>query len=105
MVREINGLNGSPVSTTSADQSTRRAEQRPSAAPADSGQQGGSSDEVQLSNEARTLQALTDRIQDLPEVNVERAESIRSALESGEFQIDDLVVADKILGSEALFGK
>ncbi len=100
MVREINGLGGMPGNTKSTDQSGRKtAENAPDARRNDAGQP---SDGVQLSAEARSLQSLSDRVQGLPDANLERAEQIRQALESGEYRIDDVVVADKLLQSEAL---
>lgn len=107
MVREINGLGGTPATTKATEQAPKKAGSstpESSAAP-QTASSDSQSDGVQLSAEARTLQSLTDQIRDLPEANLERAEQIRQALESGEYQIDDLVVADKLLQSEALFGK
>ncbi len=103
MVREINGLDGFQPSTKSVGQNTKKSSQEPASTASEASQSG--SDDVQLSSEARTLQSLTDRVNELPDVNVERAEQIKAALESGEYKVDDLVIADKLLSSEALFGK
>lgn len=106
MVREINGLGGTPTTTKTSEQAPKKASSN--ATPEQAGSQPSSApdgDAVKLSPEARTLQALTDQIKDLPEANMERAEQIRQALESGQYKIDDLVVADKLLQSESLFGK
>lgn len=107
MVREINGLGGTPTTTKTTEQAPKKAgnnsTEKAAAQPGNTA--GNAADGVQLSAEARTLQSLTDQIKDLPEANLERAEQIRQALESGQYQIDDLVVADKLLQSEALFGK
>ena len=108
MVREINGLGRTPTTTKTSEQATKQAGNNPteqSAGQPGSSTAGSQSDGVQLSPEARTLQALSDQIKDLPEANLERAEQIRLALESGEYKIDDLVVADKLIQSEALYGK
>jgi negative regulator of flagellin synthesis FlgM len=103
MVREINGLGGPYNTPTSTERSARKtpdaAENQPKAS------SGSTQDQVQLSNAAINLQALADRVNDLPEVNIERAEKIKAALENGEYRIDDLVLADKILNTEALLGK
>lgn len=104
MVREINGLSGIPTS----NKSTEKGSGKPSGSTVDGGSAGASTPDtegVQLSAEARTLQSLTDQVKNLPETNLERAEQIKQALESGQYQIDDLVIADKILQSEAFFGK
>lgn len=104
MVREINGLGGVPTTNKTSDQSTKKAapettEQK------QTGEGGNAPDGVELSREARTLQSLTDQVKDLPDANLERAEQIKLALESGEYKIDDLVVADKLLQASALFDK
>lgn len=103
MVREINGLGGSQAPSKVSDQSAGKASENKLDNASKASQE--SSDAVELSAEARTLQALTDEVKELPDANLERAEQIRLALESGEYQVDDLVVADKLLQAEALFGK
>ncbi len=104
MVRDINGLGGytSPKSVT--EQSGNKAFAVPvktnnaTSSPSESG------DEVQLSTEAKTLQSLADQVNQLPDVNLARAEQIKAALENGDYKINDLVVAEKILNSEVLLG-
>lgn len=103
MVREINGLGGVPVPSKTSEQGARKGAESTSDTVSRDSQQA--TDGVELSSEARTLQSLTDQVKELPDANLERAEQIRLALESGEYSIDDLVVADKLLQSEALFGK
>ena len=102
MVKNINGLGGINAPKTNTEQSGKQAAS-PSSSP--SSNSPASSDEVKLSQQAITLQTLTDKVISLPEVNVERAEQIKAALDRGEYKIDDLILADKILSSEALFGK
>lgn len=104
MVRDINGLGGYPSTkpnteqglsknTATADNSTASSATLPSTS------------EVQLSTEAKTLQALAAKVNQLPAANMERAEQIKAELQRGEYKIDDLIVAEKLLNSEALFGK
>ena len=100
MVREINGLGGVPGNPPTTDRNTKMPSE-----PATAGSSQGAAatvDEVQLSSEAKTLQSLTDKVKDLPEVNLERAEKIKAALENGEYRIDDLVLAEKMLNIENL---
>ena len=106
MVRDINGLGGYSGPQTKTEQSGKGSAQRTEpnttstepSAPA-------VADDVQLSSEAKSLQSLADKVNSLPDVNIERAEKIKGMLERGEYQIDDLVLADKILSTESLFGK
>ena len=102
MVREINGLGGPLNTPTSTERGAGKSADTPAAGTAPS---RGAADDVQLSDEAKTLQTLADKVNSLPDVNLERAEKIKAALENGEYRIDDLVVADKILNAEALLGK
>ncbi|WP_101759999.1 flagellar biosynthesis anti-sigma factor FlgM [Oceanicoccus sp. KOV_DT_Chl] len=105
MVRDINGLGGFSGPQAKTEQSGKN-----TAKPTESSTPGSESvapaaDDVQLSSEAKSLQSLADKVNSLPEVNIERAEKIKAMLERGEYQVDDLVLADKILSSDALFGK
>ncbi len=101
MVREINGLGG-PLNTPT---STERGAKKAAETPATTANPASPADNVQLSTEAKTLQSLADKVASLPEVNLERAEKIKTALANGDYQIDNLVLADKILNAEALLGK
>ena len=103
MVRDINGLGGYSGPKTVAEQGGKKAPESATSAPASSESSTAQSDDVQLSSEAKTLQSMADKINSLPDVNVERAEKIKAALENGEYKVDDLVLADKIINSESLF--
>ncbi len=60
-------------------------------------------DSVSLSTQAQALKALEGKLQKLPDVNEKRVAEIKAALASGEYSVDDLVVADKLLGYDELF--
>lgn len=60
-------------------------------------------DSVNLSPQAQALKALEEKLQKLPDVNEKRVAEIKAALASGEYSVDDLVVADKLLGFDDLF--
>lgn len=101
MVREINGLGVMPSNTGSAGKAAKKPEDTATSSPA-SARPETTGDEVQLSAEARSIQSLADKVTNLPAANLERAEKIKVALESGDYQIDDLVLADKIINTESL---
>ena len=103
MVREINGLGGLPSGISTTDKGGKKPSEAANNV-ATNTSQSGTTDDVQLSSEAKTLQSLSDKVKDLPEVNIERAEKIKAALENGEYKIDDLVLADKIVNAENLLG-
>lgn len=60
-------------------------------------------DSVNLSAQAQALKVLEEKLQKLPDVNEKKVADIKAALASGEYSIDDLVVADKLLGFDELF--
>jgi len=49
------------------------------------------------------LKALEEKLQKLPDVNEKKVAEIKAALASGQYSVDDLVVADKLLGFDELF--
>lgn len=78
----------------SAQAATQAAAQAPAKAATDS---------VNLSAQAQAMKALEGKLQKLPDVNEKRVAEIKAALASGEYSVDDLVVADKLLGFDELF--
>jgi negative regulator of flagellin synthesis FlgM len=102
MVRGINGLGGSANTPSTIDQRAQKPTGAPTAASTPESSKGAEADNVQLSTQAKSLQSLADKVNELPDVNIERAEKIKAALANGEYQINDLVLADNILNSEAL---
>jgi len=106
MIKDINGLGSRPSTETrpgkngNADVGKSANTSTAAAAPSAAKQ-----DEVELSSQVKNLKALEDKIQSLPEVNMERVEAIKAALEDNSFNIDDLVLADKILNTEGLLGE
>lgn len=58
---------------------------------------------VNLSPQAQALKALEEKLQKLPDVNEKRVAEIKAALASGKYSVDDVVVADKLLGFDELF--
>jgi negative regulator of flagellin synthesis FlgM len=60
-------------------------------------------DVVELSKGAQTLKIVNEKLKSQPEVNDKRVADIKAALASGEYQINDVVVADKLLQIDDLF--
>jgi negative regulator of flagellin synthesis FlgM len=108
MTNDIKGL-GSPPST---DQSTLRGTGKESATtaaaqtvakPAPAGVAKAAAESVSLSSNAQALKAVEEKIQKLPDINEKKVAEIKAALESGRYTVDDLVIADKLLGFDELF--
>lgn len=103
MVREVNSFNNT-TPPASGNTGTGRGAQPKEGTPTP-GQESSApgSDRVNLSDNAQALRAVESQVKNLPEVNEQRVAEIRSALDSGRYQVDDLVVADKLIAFEGLF--
>lgn len=77
-----------------AAEASRPAERTP-ADPSVSAENG-----VKLSSQAQQLQAIEERLRDLPEVDSERVAQIRQAISDGSYQTDSARIADKLLALE-----
>jgi negative regulator of flagellin synthesis FlgM len=107
MTNDIKGL-GSPITpdqtalrNTGKDGSANSTAAKP--APAPVGTAKAAAESVSLSSNAHALKALEEKIQKLPEVNEKKVAEIKAALASGQYSVDDLIVADKMLGFDELF--
>ena len=58
-------------------------------------------DSVSLTDTAARLQKLENTIAGLPVVDAQRVEDIRNTIASGEYQVDPVNIADKLLGFDA----
>ena len=57
--------------------------------------------QVQLSSQAQQLQAIEDRLRELPEVDSARVEQIKQAIADGSYQPDSNRIADKLIALES----
>lgn len=94
-------LRGASTTKDSNATASERAAQRPTAPAAPVAK--AATDSVNLSAQAQTLKALEEKLQKLPDTNEKRVAEIKAALASGNYSVDDLVVADKLLGFDELF--
>lgn len=107
MVRDISGL-GSPNRNdlrTDRNSGGPKAESSASSTNAPANAPASAGDQVELSTQVQTLKKLEAQLTDLPDVDEERVAAIKSAIENGEYQINDQKIAEKLLSSDALFGK
>lgn len=65
---------------------------------------GSSDDTVELSPAVQVLQQLEASIRDLPEVNEQRVEEIRTAIAEGRFEINAERIAAKLVNLERSLG-
>ncbi len=85
---------GAPVGkpNVAADRSAAESGATPQAAPADS--------QVKLSNQAQQLQAIEEKLRDLPEIDSARVAQIKEAIADGSYKIDNGRIADKLIALE-----
>ncbi|MDX9873550.1 MAG: flagellar biosynthesis anti-sigma factor FlgM [Spongiibacteraceae bacterium] len=102
MVREINNGGVKLNATVQSDKATRNNAKAPESTPQAAATPRPATDSVSLSNSAQALQSVVDQLKQLPDVNEKRVAEIRAALASGEYKVDDLVLADKLLAADDL---
>jgi flagellar biosynthesis anti-sigma factor FlgM len=101
MVRDISGLGG-PPDTSTANRGSKAVDSTKSAAePAT--KVVAQQDDVELSEQAKQLTALTDKVSALADVDESRVAEVKAALERNEFKIDNHRLADKILAADNQF--
>ncbi|HEY3698071.1 MAG TPA: flagellar biosynthesis anti-sigma factor FlgM [Spongiibacteraceae bacterium] len=109
MATDIKGLGTPPPANQTALRGTgkeastaseRTAQQQPSTPPTAA---KTAVESVNLSSQAQALKALEEKLQKLPAVNEKKVAEIKAALASGSYSVDDLVVAEKLLGFDELF--
>lgn len=108
MTNDIKGLGLPPSTDQGALRSTAKegstvAQTPPKPAPAPTGVAKAAVESVSLSSNAQALKAVEEKIQKLPEINEKKVAEIKAALDSGQYSVDDLVIADKLLGFDDLF--
>lgn len=107
MPTDINGFNSTPggarprsdgVKTSSDTAKSSNASPTPS-----SGQKETlASDRVQLSDQAKLLNQIEDKLQDTPEVDEEKVAAIKAAIADGSYQPDAESIANKMMDMDDL---
>ncbi len=96
MINDINKLGGAKLSQTSNEKSKKQ--DVPTSNDTQASQQAqGAKENVELSQDAKTIAALQNKISNLPEVNSEKVEKIRQAILNGEYVIDSSKIAKKMV--------
>ena len=105
---DFNGIGPGQVNTqkTTADKSSATQSTQPSTAEQATTQaQGARGENVNLSSQAKNLTQLEHKLGSYPEIDDDRIEQIRSALESGSYKVDAEKLAQKMLEmDESIFG-
>ncbi|EON92410.1 anti-sigma-28 factor FlgM [Marinobacter lipolyticus SM19] len=105
---DFNGIGPGQVNThrTTADKSgSTQSTQQQAPEQAKSQVQGARGENVNLSNQAKNLKQLEQKLGDYPEMDDGRIEEIRAALADGSYKIDAEKLAQKMLEmDESIFG-
>ncbi len=105
---DFNGIGPGQVNTnrTTADKSgSTQSAQQQAPEQTKSQAQGARGENVNLSNQAKNLKQLEQKLGDYPEMDDSRIEQIRAALADGSYKIDAEKLAQKMLEmDESIFG-
>ena len=61
------------------------------------------SDNVQITESARSLAALSQAVQDTPEIDTQRVQALQQAIDGGQYTVNPERIADGLLQFERLF--
>jgi negative regulator of flagellin synthesis FlgM len=98
MANKISGIDGRPVQVGGGAPVSRV---RDTTAEGRKTETTGTVSNIDVSDTARTLAALEERIGTLPVVNENRVDAVRQAMDEGRYHVDPQRVADKMLRFEA----
>lgn len=80
-----------------------KAQEAPAKSTADQSSSDSSKDTVQLSDSQQLFDTMANKIADLPDVNTDRVNELKAAIQRGEYKIDADALADKLLELESGF--
>ncbi len=102
MANEINGIPGPGLHDT---HNTRKTDNRPDPGVKNDTSEPGkqaATDSVELTENARLLHKLADRIDELPAVDNDKINAIKEAIANGEYKVDSKQVAKKLAQLDSL---
>ena len=102
MAININNL-GVSNNTLSSNNRASESGRNPSTASAAPVPTSTAADSVEISQQALNITSLETRINDAPDVNLARVDSIRQAIEDGSYSIDANDIAERLLNTDTLF--
>jgi negative regulator of flagellin synthesis FlgM len=64
------------------------------------GEQGAQTDKIAVSDSAQIFQNLLQKAKSLPDIREEKVNQVKSQIESGEFNLDSISIAESLLSPE-----
>jgi len=104
---DLNGIGPGQVNTrrTTADKSSNQNTQAPTGEQSKAQGPAARGENVNLSNQAKNLNQLEQKLGEYPEMDDDRISQIRSALEDGSYKVDAEKLAQKMLDMDkSIFG-
>jgi negative regulator of flagellin synthesis FlgM len=104
---DLNGIGPGQVNTprTTADKSSNQNTQAPTGEQSKAQSPAARGENVNLSNQAKNLNQLEQKLGEYPEMDDDRISQIRSALEDGSYKVDAEKLAQKMLDMDkSIFG-
>lgn len=99
MSSKISGIDGTQIAAVGAGRPVQRLKDAVSdGASADSASED--SENVQITGTARQLVDLEQHVRDLPAINEQRVEQLRTAIEQGTYQVRPQHIADQLMSLE-----
>lgn len=98
MVNEINGLN--PAVTGGTGKKSSRVDTASSSQASSESAQTAATDNFELSARAQLLAKLEAQINNLPDIDQERIDALRDAIQNGRYDIDSTTLAQDIINFE-----
>lgn len=103
MAIDINNLTQSrPSQVSSENRQPNVGRTEPSAQQQQTTGKGSASETISMTDAAVNLKKISKEMGKLPVVESKRVEEIKKAIENGDFEIDEVFVADKLIGMEKL---
>ncbi len=107
MAVEINNIASTHASTAGTDASTRARETNEQAVgtnPSGTGSSAPASDQVSLTPAAQQLKGLEQQVANLPEVNMEKVQALKEAIQNGTYEVNANSIASKMMSLEKALG-
>lgn len=100
MTNDINGIgNINNLPTTTTQKNTTENQQAEESIRQDAARTE-QSDSVEVSSQSQKISDLIDKINELPEIDQQRVDAVKSSIEDGNYQVDANKIAQKILDEQ-----
>ena len=100
MSNDINGVSKSGLPKVTDVSKARRVEEDARATAERGGERPAGGDTVALTDSARLLERVEAKLADAASVDVRKVEAIKTEIADGSYQVDDRVIAEKLLQSD-----